>query len=53
MNENSDMTTVKMSREQISFQIRKLKFGKSCGIDNIPNEFLKFGGESIITTLTD
>ena len=27
--------------------------GKTCGIDEIPNEFLKFGGQTLITSLID
>ena len=53
MNDSLNMTTVKITKDQISTQIRKLKSGKSCGIDNILNEFLKNGGECILTTLTD
>ena len=55
MNDNPEMTTstIKISKNEIMTQIRKLKSGKSCGIDNIPNEFLTFCGDKIVTTLTD
>ena len=35
----------------ISESIAKLKCGKSCGIDNIPNEFLKYGGPVVSSSL--
>jgi hypothetical protein len=30
-----------------------LKSGKAAGLDGIPNEFLKFGGDIMITSLTN
>jgi hypothetical protein len=30
-----------------------LKSGKAIGLDGIPNEFLKFGGDIMITSLTN
>ena len=32
--------------------VQSLKKGKSAGVDNIPAELVKAGGESVITTLT-
>jgi hypothetical protein len=33
--------------------VNEVKAGKACGIDEIPNEFLKFGGQTLITSLID
>ena len=36
----------------VSSAIKRLKNGKACGVDNIPNEFLKNGGHALILSLT-
>ena len=33
--------------------MKDLKLGKACGIDGIPNEFLKYGGEALTASLTE
>jgi hypothetical protein len=33
--------------------LNNLKIGKAPGIDNIPNEFLKYGGDIMIKSLSD
>ena len=47
------MSCLKESKAEIRSQIQKLKNGKSSGIDDIPNEFLKYGGEYITSTLCE
>jgi hypothetical protein len=44
---------VKFSKEQIGKIVNRLHTGKSSGIDEIPNEFLKFGGEPLFSSLVD
>ena len=44
---------VKFSKEQIGKIVNRLHTGKSSGIDEIPNEFLKFGGELLVNSLVD
>ena len=41
------MASRKMSKSELMMSIRKLKYGKSAGVDDIPNEFLKFGGHGL------
>ena len=43
---------LKIDGKMISDILNKLKSGKACGIDNIPNEFLKYGGNSLSNSLT-
>ena len=51
--QDSSFIPIRIDREMISDILRKLKLGKSCGVDGIPNEFLKFGGDSMISSLVD
>jgi len=37
----------RISREEVRRAIRKIKEGKACGIDGIPGEVWKFGGNEI------
>ena len=53
MDKNPDMSSIKITKLEIASRLRKLKNGKSCGIDDIPNEFLKYGGESMIHALSN
>ena len=39
-------------REEVEKAVRSLKAGKSPGVDNIPSELLKNGGEATTTVLT-
>ena len=41
-----------MLREEAKEAVRSLKAGKSPGVDNIPSELLKNGGEAITPVLT-
>ena len=41
-----------MLREVVEEAVRSLKSGKSEGVDNIPSELLKNGGEATTTVLT-
>ena len=53
MDKNPDMSSIKITKHEIASRLRKLKNGKSCGVDDIPNEFLKYGGESMIHALSN
>ena len=53
MDKNPEMSSIKITKHAIASQLRKLKLGKSSGIDDIPNEFLKYGGEPMIHALTN
>ena len=53
MHQSTDMCSLHLTRSKIFKLIKNLKNGKSCGIDDIPNEFLKYGGNCIVNTLTD
>ena len=48
MDKNPEMSSIKITKHEIASQLRKLKLGKSSGIDDIPNEFLKYGGEPMM-----
>ena len=48
----SGLTDIVIDENTTWNAISKLKNGKACGIDNIPNEFLKHGGEAIVNSLT-
>ena len=39
-------------REEVEEAVRSLKAGKSPGVDNIPSEWLKNGGEATTAVLT-
>ncbi len=45
--------SVVFTRESISKTLRSLKSGKASGVDEIPNEFLKYGGDIMTRSLTD
>ena len=47
------LTDVSIDFDKVESAIKRLKLGKACGVDNIPNEFLKHGGHTIITTLVE
>lgn len=48
--EINDDTTVE--EQDITAALRRVKNRKSPGQDNIPNELLKYGGDSLITEIT-
>ena len=39
-------------RREVEAEVQSLKKGKSAGVDNIPAELVKAGGEDVITALT-
>ena len=39
-------------RKEVEAAVRSLKKGKSAGVDNIPAELVREGGEDVITALT-
>lgn len=41
------------TKEEIRRAIRKLKNNKASGIDNIPGELIKYGGEVLLSRLDD
>ncbi len=45
--------SVVFTRDSISETLKSLKSGKASGVDEIPNEFLKYGGDIMIKSLTD
>ena len=45
--------SILFTKESISNTLMKLKSGKAPGIDEIPNVFLKFGGDIMIRSLVD
>lgn len=56
MNYNGDTTglsSIEIHFDNVKEAISKLKNGKACGVDHIPNEFLKNGGTALITSLVD
>ena len=44
--------TLTFDKESISNTLGALKSGKAPGIDGIPNEFLKYGGDTMVQTLS-
>ena len=44
---------VKIDSVRISKIANEVKAGQACGIDDIPNEFLKFEGHTLMTSLID
>jgi len=44
---------VKIDSVRISKIANEVKVGQACGIDDIPNEFLKFEGQALMTPLID
>ena len=45
--------SILFTKESISNTLVKLQSGKAPGIDEIPNDFLKFGGNIMIRSLVD
>jgi hypothetical protein len=45
--------SLNIHRENIKSVLESLRLGKTCGIDEIPNEFLKYGGNTRINSLLD
>jgi hypothetical protein len=43
------LISLNIHRENIKSVLESLMSGKACGIDEIPNEFLKYGGSTLIT----
>ena len=41
------------NNEYISVTLKSLKSGKAPGVDDIPNDFLKYGGDSMVSSLTE
>jgi hypothetical protein len=44
---------VVFNNESISVTLKSLKSGKAPGVDDIPNDFLKYGGDSMVRSLTN
>jgi 2-C-methyl-D-erythritol 4-phosphate cytidylyltransferase len=47
------MLTLKITRESISERLFGLKSGTAMGYDEIPNEFLKYDGKAMLSSLVD
>ena len=45
--------SLNIHRENIKSVLESLRSGKACGIDEIPNEFLKHGGNTLLNSLLD
>ena len=45
--------SLNIHRENIKSVLESLRSGKACGIDEIPNEFLKYGGSTLLNSLLD
>ena len=45
--------SLNIHRENIKSVLESLISGKACGIDEIPNEFLKYGGNTLLNSLLD
>ena len=45
--------SLNIHRENIKSVLESLRSGKACGIDEIPNEFLKYGGNTLLNSLLD
>jgi len=50
---NENMLSVLFTKDSISDMLKSLKSGKAPGLDDIPNEFLKHGGDTMVRTLAD
>ena len=48
----SDTDNHPILREEVELAVKSLKHGKAAGVDNIPSELLKSGGEAMIDALT-
>ncbi|XP_062589437.1 uncharacterized protein LOC134251087 [Saccostrea cucullata] len=49
---NTEEDSLPILREEVEAAINTIKLEKSAGIDNIPSELVKAGGEAMITALT-
>lgn len=45
------LSYVHFNHVNVSGAVKQLKLGKACGVDKIPNEFLKKGGENMINSI--
>ena len=45
--------SLNIHRENIKSVLESLRSGKACGIDEIPNEFLKYGRNTLLNPLLD
>lgn len=50
---NENMETLSFSRDEIKNVLRSLKDGKASGVDGVPYEFLKYGGDVMVRSLSD
>ena len=50
---SDNMLTLKITKELISEILLGLKPGKAMGYDEIPNEFLRYGGKAMLSSLVD
>ena len=50
---DQNMFTLPVNRSTVNRIVHELKSGKAMGTDEVPNEFLKFGGKTIVNTLID
>lgn len=48
-----NMFSLSINRKSVIRIVHELKSGKAVGTDEVPNEFLKFGGDTIVNTLID
>ena len=51
--ETNGLTDIKIDASTVDNAIHKLKNGKSYAVDDIPNEFLKHGGASLIKSIAE
>jgi hypothetical protein len=47
------MLNLKITKESISEILLGLRSGKAMGYDEIPNEFLRYGGKAMLSSLVD
>ena len=47
------MLTIKITKESISEILLDLKSSKAMGYDEFPNEFLRYGGKTMLSSLVD
>ena len=50
---DADALNERISREEVERCVKRLKNGKAAGMDDIPYEFFKNGGEAVIDWMTD
>ena len=50
---SDNMLSLKITKESISEILLGLKSGKAMGYDEIPNEFLRYGGKAMLSSLVD